>query len=189
MSKKDIEYPYVYADDLIVSIPNLNRNGTKLSRPDAIRMRQKIAEILDIDDDVLAKKFANYYLKHKKEIEQKEEDKHKKLNEAHKSTFLCLVSNPVDNGIFVLIEMINRLGIRTVFSCENLAKSKKIQIMVDCRHFKKFEKIVKNISFKYENCIMGRNYLFRRKDYFKLMKNFLIKFNKLEENSGNLSSL
>jgi hypothetical protein len=64
----DSRYPYTYACDLIRAFAGYNAEGTKLSRSDASKIRSKIAEILGIQDEDLAKELADYYMKHSQEI-------------------------------------------------------------------------------------------------------------------------
>jgi len=72
---EDKRYPYTYAADYIRSIAGYNEQcSTKLSRSDASQIRQKISEILEIDDDLVARKIADYYLKNRDEIDNKSVD-------------------------------------------------------------------------------------------------------------------
>jgi hypothetical protein len=73
MSKDSTRYPYTYAADLIRSIPEKTeihgmKLGVVLSRSDASRIRQKIAEVLGIDDRELAEKLADEFLKKEQDI-------------------------------------------------------------------------------------------------------------------------
>jgi hypothetical protein len=65
---KDTRYPYTYACDLIRGIAGYGPTGTKLSRGDASQIRSKMAEILEMPDEVLAAKLADYYLKNQEEL-------------------------------------------------------------------------------------------------------------------------
>jgi hypothetical protein len=67
----DTRYPYTHACDFIRSIAGYGENGAKLSRSDASQIRSKIAEIIEMDDNLLACKLADYYLKNKDEIDNK----------------------------------------------------------------------------------------------------------------------
>lgn len=60
----DGRYPYTYAADLIRTKAGYHEDGSgiKLSRSDASKIRQLFAKILDIPDEELAKKLADYYL-------------------------------------------------------------------------------------------------------------------------------
>jgi len=71
----------------------------------------------------------------------------------HKRSYMVSVGNYVDNGIYVLIELLNKLSVRTVFSCENLTNKGKIQIMVKNGCFQKFEEIMEGIGFIYHNLL------------------------------------
>lgn len=68
MSSEDSRYPYTYACDFIRSIAGYGDGGTKLSRSDASQIRSRIAEILGMKDDDLAKKIADHYLANRDEI-------------------------------------------------------------------------------------------------------------------------
>lgn len=68
---EDTRYPYTYAADYIRSIAGYHENGTKLSRSDASQIRQVIANIIGLDDNVLACKLADYYQANEDEIIQK----------------------------------------------------------------------------------------------------------------------
>ena len=67
----DTRYPYTHAADFIRLIAGYGENGTKLSRSDASQIRSKIAEIIEMDDNLLACKLANYYLENREEIDNK----------------------------------------------------------------------------------------------------------------------
>ena len=63
--KKDSCYPYTYAADhirMLAGYTNGNERGTKLSRSDASRIRQEIADIIGMNDEELAKKIADKYM-------------------------------------------------------------------------------------------------------------------------------
>lgn len=65
--KEDSRYPYTYACDLIRMVAGYSSAGSKLSRLDASLIRTKIAEIIEMDDEELAIKLADYF----KENEEK----------------------------------------------------------------------------------------------------------------------
>ena len=65
---KDSRYPYTYAADYIRSLAGYNKDGTKLSRGDASHIRQQISIILNMDDNALACKLADYYKMHEDSI-------------------------------------------------------------------------------------------------------------------------
>lgn len=64
--KNDPRYPYTYAADYIRDIAGYNGtsvlSGTKLSRADASRIFKEIADIIEMDEEVLAKKIADKFL-------------------------------------------------------------------------------------------------------------------------------
>ena len=62
MSSEDSRYPYTYACDFIRGVAGYGEGGTKLSRGDASQIRARIAEIIGMKDDELAKKIADHYL-------------------------------------------------------------------------------------------------------------------------------
>lgn len=70
MTKPDTRYPYTYACDLIRHWAGCNEHGTKLSRLDASQISSRIAEILGIDDEVVSKKLADYYLANEEALTQ-----------------------------------------------------------------------------------------------------------------------
>lgn len=55
----DTRYPYTYAADYIRSIPELGRDGVKLSRSEAAQIRQAIAAAIGMPDVDLACKLAD----------------------------------------------------------------------------------------------------------------------------------
>ena len=61
-NKNDRRYPHTYAADLVCSWAGYDKGGMKLSRSDASKIRHKIAEVLGMEDEELAKKLADYYL-------------------------------------------------------------------------------------------------------------------------------
>lgn len=65
----DPRFPYTYASDLIRSVPDMGKDGCKLSRSEASRIRQTIAEAIGMDDDLLARKLADYYKDNEETIE------------------------------------------------------------------------------------------------------------------------
>ncbi len=66
--ENDSRYPYTHACDLIRSVSGYNKDGCCLSRSNASQIRGLIAKIIDMPDEELAKKLADYYLEHDKEI-------------------------------------------------------------------------------------------------------------------------
>lgn len=72
-------YPYTYASDLLRMIPDLGPEGCKLSRSEASSIRQKISEILGLDDEEVAKKLADYYQEHEEELSQASADRFLKV--------------------------------------------------------------------------------------------------------------
>lgn len=71
IKKEDTSYPYAYAEELIRSIAGYltpNDTGNKLSRSDASRILQKVAEILELDFKYVSSKLSDYYLEHKNEL-------------------------------------------------------------------------------------------------------------------------
>ena len=69
--KKDTRYPYTYSADLIRLTAGYNKEGTKLSRSDAALIKSLIAEILGMDEELLATKLADFYLKNEESLTQK----------------------------------------------------------------------------------------------------------------------
>ena len=65
----DNRYSYTYACDYIRAIAGYNKNGAKLSRADASKIRQGVAKALNMQDENLACTLADYYQKHSEEIE------------------------------------------------------------------------------------------------------------------------
>ncbi|HCF5688150.1 TPA: hypothetical protein NIH14_001830 [Pseudomonas aeruginosa] len=65
---EDSRYPYTYASDFIRFVAGYGEGGTKLSRCDASQIRARIAEIIGMKDDELAKKIADHYLANRDEI-------------------------------------------------------------------------------------------------------------------------
>ncbi|HBO3494046.1 hypothetical protein P3805_33455 [Pseudomonas aeruginosa] len=68
MSSEDSRYPYTYACDFIRLVAGYGEGGTKLSRGDASQIRARIAEIIGMKDEELAKKIADHYLANRDEI-------------------------------------------------------------------------------------------------------------------------
>ena len=68
MDKKDTRYPYTYACDLLRSATEYTKNGCSLSRSDASKIRGLIAKIINMPDEELANKLADYYIKNEPEI-------------------------------------------------------------------------------------------------------------------------
>ena len=60
--KIDQRYPYTYAADFIRILAGYGKDGTKISRADASKIRQGISAALKLDDEELAKKLADYYV-------------------------------------------------------------------------------------------------------------------------------
>ena len=60
----DSRYPYTYSCDFIRMAGPVGRGGVLLSRADASRIRQRIAEALGIDDHELACKLADAEIAH-----------------------------------------------------------------------------------------------------------------------------
>lgn len=58
---QDSRYPYTYAADAIREIAGYKDGSTKLSRYDAVQIRQHISKLLGIDDEDLAKLIADKY--------------------------------------------------------------------------------------------------------------------------------
>ncbi len=69
--KKDTRYPYTYSADLIRLTAGYNKEGTKLSRSDAARIKSLIAEIIKVDGELLASKLADYFLKNQESLTKK----------------------------------------------------------------------------------------------------------------------
>jgi hypothetical protein len=65
----DTRYPYTHACDLIRMIAGYGKEGTKLSRSDASRIRNLFATITGINDDELAAKLADHYLANREGLE------------------------------------------------------------------------------------------------------------------------
>jgi hypothetical protein len=65
----DGRYPYTHAADLIRMIAGYGKEGTKLSRSDASRIRNLFAAVCGIDDNELAAKLADHYLANREELE------------------------------------------------------------------------------------------------------------------------
>ena len=59
--KVDTRYPYTHACDLIRSKGGYNEHGVALSRGNASQIRQLFADVLGINDRVLAELLADYY--------------------------------------------------------------------------------------------------------------------------------
>jgi hypothetical protein len=55
----DTRYPYTYAADFIRAIPECGSNGVILSRSDAARITERIAEVLGIPKVELCNKLAD----------------------------------------------------------------------------------------------------------------------------------
>jgi hypothetical protein len=73
MSKQeDTRYPYTYSCDLIRSAAGFNAEGTILGRTEASLIRGLFASVLEISDEDLAKKLADYYLKNAEDIAAKD---------------------------------------------------------------------------------------------------------------------
>lgn len=68
MKHDDPRYPYTYACDYVRSLAGHNQDGTKISRSDASCIRGGIAKALEIKDEDLAKKLADYYLANQDQI-------------------------------------------------------------------------------------------------------------------------
>ena len=71
MDKKDTRYPYTYACDLIRSATEYTKEGCPLSRSDASKIRELIAEIIGMPDEELANKLADYYINNEPEITER----------------------------------------------------------------------------------------------------------------------
>lgn len=62
--KEDTRYPYTYACDFLRM-----KVDPMISRSQASQLREIIAEVIGMDDEELAKKLADFYLKHQEQIE------------------------------------------------------------------------------------------------------------------------
>lgn len=69
ITKPDSRYPFTYACDLIRCMGGATKDGTKLSRSNASEIRATIAEVLNMDDILLANKLADYYLANQERID------------------------------------------------------------------------------------------------------------------------
>lgn len=58
----DYRYPYTYAADFIRTYGPVSREGVVLSRSDASKIREAIAETIGMDDKELAAKLADAHL-------------------------------------------------------------------------------------------------------------------------------
>lgn len=67
--EKDSRYPYTYACDYIQSFGGCDSGGVRVSRADASRIRQAVANAIGLPDDLLAIKLADYYLANKEKID------------------------------------------------------------------------------------------------------------------------
>ena len=69
--KKHPRYPYTFCADFIRTLAGYNEGGTKISRSDASHIRSTISKILGLDDEMVAKAIADYYLENEEEISSK----------------------------------------------------------------------------------------------------------------------
>lgn len=81
----DSRHLYTYACDYIRSLTGYNEKGTKISRSDASRIRQGIAEALDMSDELLAIHTAEFYLEHEEDITKKSVNEFNKIMEGGKN--------------------------------------------------------------------------------------------------------
>ena len=65
----DTRYPYTHACDLIRMIAGYGKEGTKLSRSDASRIRNLFATVTSMNDDKLAELLADHYLANREGLE------------------------------------------------------------------------------------------------------------------------
>jgi elongation factor P hydroxylase len=56
----DSRYPYTHACDYLRQFGGVDRDGVRLSRSDASKIRQAVAKAIGMDDEELAKKLADY---------------------------------------------------------------------------------------------------------------------------------
>jgi hypothetical protein len=93
---EDTRYPYTYACDFVRCLAGHKDEsiGTKISRCDASKIREGIAKALGMSDEELAKKLADYYKAHEKEIVNEE---FQKLSDflASNHNELCKLSAPI----------------------------------------------------------------------------------------------
>jgi len=68
-TEDDSRYPYTYAADCVRIIAGHNRDGSKISRSDASKVRTLFAKVTGIDDETLAKMLADHYQKCVKDLE------------------------------------------------------------------------------------------------------------------------
>lgn len=71
---KDQRYPYTYACDLIRSLAGYEEKGTKISYADASNIRHRISSILEMSDEDVAKKLADYFLENEEILTDKAVD-------------------------------------------------------------------------------------------------------------------
>jgi hypothetical protein len=65
----DSRYPYTYAADCIRIVAGHNRDGSKISRSDAAKIRALFVKVTGVDDETLAKMLADHYQKYIKDLE------------------------------------------------------------------------------------------------------------------------
>ena len=68
--KVDTRYPYTYACDFMRAYGGAGSGGVKLSRADASKMREQIANALGMADGDLATKLADFYLANEEAISE-----------------------------------------------------------------------------------------------------------------------
>jgi hypothetical protein len=77
----DTRYPYTYSCDLIRHIAGYNKEGTKLSRSDASKIRELFSKIIGYEDEKLAICLADYYLANHELMDKEDVELMRKLLE------------------------------------------------------------------------------------------------------------
>lgn len=66
----DSRYPYTYSCDYLRQFGGNDKSGVRLSRSDASQIRGAVAKAIGMTDEELARKLADYYKEHEKELSE-----------------------------------------------------------------------------------------------------------------------
>lgn len=101
--------------------------------------------------------------------------------DSHPSTWMSLVSAYIDDEIYETVFLLNILGFKTIYSCQDLSDKKDIQFVIDENNYKIFEHLlnVHSISHKrYNKLLNGIGFTFDGKNHNLLLSLLNKIFNK-----------